>query len=472
MRNIFIKTESKLYLLLLLFLCSLLAKAQSSESDSSGFDFNGINDLSGVDVQAWAGNGNSSSDYAWAENGNWIDYNGSPGTGNNNYNDNNGNYNTNPSNTDSGSGGGSGGDKQTLSEIVLTKTVRPGQVHTQRIKVLRDEQNRLEIFVSQIIVNGLVIGTVTFSNPQKENGVEFYSKLTIEVYSNSPIAISSITPNTNEDRDYTKISSGSTQGVNQVVQGDINVYQSLGIIKFDVPINESEDLVITGSTTLTKVPTETKAPCIVAKELTVLANNQTYKKAVEDIKIAASDGLEHSITFGKNSSGQFITTTMVQGDKTSVAGNYNIQGAFASLHNHPNYTTHSGMDLHNIVFLNNLYPKFNNGLVLAGKEYVYAAVITDLAAAQTFVAKYLIDPKSNTPAHYPEVMRKEMTKVFNNMNSYSMESQTISKAFVLDKYNAGITFFKQNTKGEFYPLIAKEISQTNGSKIYTLIPCS
>lgn len=217
---------------------------------------------------------------------------------------------------------------------------------------------------------------------------------------------------------------------------------------------------------------ETKDPCIVAKELTTLGSSPFFQKAVQDIKNTPDFyAREYSIPLGKNKGGQIYAGTMNPGEKSSVELNHYIQGFFTDLHNHPSYNSHSASDLYNITVLNKLYPDYKGGVVLAGNE-VYVAVVTDLAAAQIFAAKYINKPIADIPASYTDSIRDEISKTFNNMDSYLTEAHTKAKAIVLDKYNAGITFFKQGTNNVFYPLKMKEVKQADGSKKYTLIPCS
>lgn len=243
-------------------------------------------------------------------------------------------------------------------------------------------------------------------------------------------------------------------------------------MNFTAPINEEEDIIFTGNFTAVNFPDEKKDPCVVAKQLTTVAANPVFQKAKQDITSTPDFyGREYSIALGKNTGGQIYAGEMNAGAKDSAVLNYNIQGFFTDLHNHPSYRIHSGIDLYNITVLNKLYPNYSGGFVLPNKEAVYAAVITDLAAAQAFVAKYLTDPKTKKPAHYPDFMQREMNKVLDDMNSYSIESESRAKAFVVSKYNAGITFFRQNNDGKFYPLTIKGTKQANGSFVFTLIPC-
>lgn len=306
-------------------------------------------------------------------------------------------------------------------------------------------------------MNGVVVGTVTFSTPLRDsNGIDIYSKMTIEVFSHCPIAITTITFDNPQTSTY-EGSQHSTDGNRDKALTDFSMYQNLGIMNFTAA-NSQDDK---------------KDPCVIAKQLTTLGENPVLQKAVQDIRNTPDFyGREYSIALGKNTSGQIYAGTMNPGKENSVVLNYNIQGFFVDLHNHPSYGSHSAIDLYNITVLSRLYPDYNGGLVLAGNE-VYAAVVTDLAAAQAFVSKYVIKPTPENPlSSYTESLNDEIMSVWEKMDFYLTEAQTKAKNVVLNKYNAGVTFFKQNDKGLFYPLITKETKQPNGTKKYSLIPCS
>lgn len=467
MKNI-LRINSKLFLLFVLLLGSITIKAQTGESGEDPFDFNGMNELHNVNVPGYSGGSDNSWDTPslyWSTD--WWN------TTNNNtptlyeYYINNGNK---TNNSDSGLSGF--GDntiqRQWVSLIALTKNIKPGEKHTQTVKVLRGPHNSTDRFVSNLIVNGLQVGIITFSGPKKEaNGVHIYTKLTIELFSNSPISISSLSPVTTENTQY----DGSEHSKNdnlQNVSGNLSMYKDLGVVEFNLPMNENEDLIIKGTPYDPYNPPKIKDPCEVAKELTDLAKDQTYKKAINDIKTAAVDKLEHSITFGKNTAGQTTASAMTNGVSGSVMPNINWPGAKSVAHNHPNDTPPSGGDILAMTRINKQNNNFNTCYAMAGGE-IYAIAVTDLAAAQVFSANYLVNNTSGK--EYPKFMFDEMSDVWNDMDSYLTEGQAMAKAFVVNKYNGGITFFKQNSNGVFYPLITKEVKQPNGSKTYKLIPC-
>lgn len=464
------KIDFRIMLLFLLLFFCVTIKAQKGENEPpSGFDIG--EQLNNVPIDAY-----EPPDDSWDSAS--LYWNTDP----NEYISNNDDYyipqylppieKTGPKNEYGGNVENGDGDKQTKSQVLLTKKIMPGETHTQSVKVLRDPSTSTDKKAIDLIVNGVKVGTVTFSAPLRDaNGIDIYSKMTVEVFRHCPIAITSITFDNPQTSNYEGSQHSTTSNLKEALT-DLSMHRAFDIINFTSPINEEEDIIFTGSFTAANFPDNKKDPCIVAKELTTLGASPVFKKALQDIRNTKDFYYrEYAISLGKNTGGQIYASTMIGGGKIEVAVNHSMEGFFINLHNHPSYTIHSGRDLSNATLFNKFYPNYIGSFVLPHTEQVYAAVITDLAAAQAFVAKYLTDPKTNEPRHYPDFMYTEMTQVLGDMHSYSIESDSRAKAFVVSKYNAGITFFRQNNYGKFYPLLIKETTQTNGSKAYTLINC-
>ncbi|WP_343589339.1 hypothetical protein [Flavobacterium sp.] len=237
------KKYSSFLLLFIMAIFSNTMKAQTNEN-GGGFNWDGINDLDNVNVSGNGGGSNNSWDYAshyWNyEPNNYI------GSNNDYYNQQ---YSTGGSGSGQTSGGGNSGgsgavDRQTRSQVVLTKKVLPGQTHTQDVKVLRDPNTSTNKKVIDLIVNGEKVGTVTFNTPVRDaNGVDIYSKMTVEVFHNCPVAITNIVFDAPETSSYIG-DQHSTNGNLEKVLADINVYEDFKQMSFTMPINEEEDLII------------------------------------------------------------------------------------------------------------------------------------------------------------------------------------------------------------------------------------
>jgi hypothetical protein len=101
----------------------------------------------------------------------------------------------------------------------------------------------------------------------------------------------------------------------------------------------------------------------------------------------------------------------------------------------------------------------------------YAIVVTDIVAANAFVKTYPADISPIYPPEFPDF-------IFNQLQDNtlyiggSVEGQTEAISLILDKYNSGITLMRQDSNGEFYPIIIREETQINGNKNYINIPCN
>jgi hypothetical protein len=237
-----LKRSSTLILLFVLLIFSSTITAQNNESGGGEFNWDGINDLDNVNIPGHSDD-STPRDYAWDYG--WDNY----GNDNTPHIDNPTNeeyYNGHNNGSGSNGSSGNGVNAQKKSIIVLNKTVKPGQKYTQAIKVLRDPHNSTNKYVSNLVINGIVVGTITFSEPQKDaNGVDIYTQLTVEVFSNSPIAISSLSPQDAETSEY-EGSQHSTDYNLQNLIGEI-LFNNDGMnIDFNMPMNENEDLIVRG----------------------------------------------------------------------------------------------------------------------------------------------------------------------------------------------------------------------------------
>ena len=211
-------------------------------------------------------------------------------------------------------------------------------------------------------------------------------------------------------------------------------------------------------------------PCITAKEISIATQSTTYLSAKASIN-SASANIEHSITLGKDVNGNITQAPMRSGGQNSVAVNTTWPGAFGALHNHPNNTQISGGDIYASIALNANNSNFTTSFIATDGE-VYAAVVTDLAAAQAFVAAYPADHSPGYNPEFPDFIFNQLQVLVTPMGS-SIEGKTAAIAFILDKYNAGITLLKQDSNGEFKPIKTLETTNSDGSKTYTTrTPCN
>jgi hypothetical protein len=212
-------------------------------------------------------------------------------------------------------------------------------------------------------------------------------------------------------------------------------------------------------------------PCEKAQSMTNGMQDSEYKAALNSIRTASSDGLEHSITLGKYGWGETIQSPLNTGGTHDVLVNTSLQGAFASIHNHPTADLPiSGGDIYESVKLNTLYGDFATSFIALPDGSTYVIVVTDLAAAQAFVTTYPADLKPGYNAEFPDFIFDQIEALKSDMG-YGTEARTTAMAFVLDKYNAGITLLKQDSSGNFNSIKTEETIQ-NGVKTYTPKPCN
>lgn len=212
-------------------------------------------------------------------------------------------------------------------------------------------------------------------------------------------------------------------------------------------------------------------PCTIASNMTKDAQSSTFISAKSNIENASSDGLEHSITLGRDASGNITQSSIRPGGQNAVAVNTSWSGAFASLHNHPNNTQLSAGDIYSSIKLNTMNSNFTTSYILTNGQ-LYSIVVTDLAAAQAFATAHPADQILGYNPEFPDKIFEEIEKIqTSDMKYTSVEGKTQAISFVLDKFNSGITLMKQDSTGDFKPIKMEEII-LNGNTVYNQIHCN
>jgi hypothetical protein len=210
-------------------------------------------------------------------------------------------------------------------------------------------------------------------------------------------------------------------------------------------------------------------PCTTGDIVTSLSQSKVYLAALNNVK-SANPTIEHSITLGRDASGNITQAPMNNGGPVKVETNTSWADAFGAIHNHPNNTTISAGDIYSAVTLNSNNSNFTTTFVYTDGE-IYAAVVTDLTAAQAFVAAYPADIRTGYNPEFPDFIYNQLIDLRSKMGE-SISGRTMAMAFILDKFNVGITFLKQDSSGRFNPLQIKEIPRSNGTLAYILTPCN
>lgn len=215
-----------------------------------------------------------------------------------------------------------------------------------------------------------------------------------------------------------------------------------------------------------------KDPCSTGPATTTISQSSSYINANTSITTASADGNEHSITLGKDSSGNITQAPMNNGSPNKVETNTSWPGAFVDIHNH---TTNGSPSSNDIVYAavekNEINSEHTTSFVNV-PDGSYAIVVTDLAAAKAFVLANPADKSPNYPPEFPDKIFEEIDKIQAYYTGGTVEGKMQAVSFILDKYNAGITILKQDYMGNYQPLIIKETINPDNSKTYTLIPCN
>jgi len=204
-----------------------------------------------------------------------------------------------------------------------------------------------------------------------------------------------------------------------------------------------------------------------ANKATTLSQNGTYISAKSNILTAgAADGKEHGISFGKDASGNIITSSMTTGT-TNSSGTGIVSNKFADLHNHPGNTPPSSGDLYGFIDMASANSSIETRYIVTPNGTVYALVITDLQAAKNFNLNY---PRESNPGYEPG-FPGDIVDEYNELKGWYGASDEMAMAFVLAKYNAGVALLKQDSNGNFKRLNTNQTTDANGNTIYVANNC-
>ncbi|HSN59428.1 MAG TPA: hypothetical protein VLR49_00730 [Ferruginibacter sp.] len=213
-------------------------------------------------------------------------------------------------------------------------------------------------------------------------------------------------------------------------------------------------------------------PCESARagvtKATRLANHKVFIAALQEIKAAfAKDSMEHSVSFATSANGEISSSPMSKGNamNSSVPA---LPGAIADLHNHPgNFPPASG-DLYGLIDLNTNYNSYDTRFAVTQNGTIYALIITDAQAATVFNHNFpRVAPayKGSSPT-FPESLVDEFRELKYLYNC----NDEMALAYILEKYNTGISLLKQTGKGSFKKL--RTVAQFKGEQLlFTAADC-
>ncbi len=210
-----------------------------------------------------------------------------------------------------------------------------------------------------------------------------------------------------------------------------------------------------------------------ANAVTSLSQDLTYQVAQNNIIGAAgNDHLEHGVTFGRDANNDITTSPITTGSTSQGSINSNWPAGFADLHNHPNYQPPSPQDFYNLISVNNSHVGYNIRMVIPPDGSVYALVIINQPMANVFIGKYPSENIGYGP-DFPEAINDLFIKVKNyaaSQGADNLVAEEMAMAFIMDKYNTGISLLKQDDNGNFKRL---QTSTTimNGVRSYAQNNC-
>lgn len=205
-----------------------------------------------------------------------------------------------------------------------------------------------------------------------------------------------------------------------------------------------------------------------AKKATTLASHTIFITAMQEIKAAfAQDLLEHSVSFASSENGDILSSPMSKGNamNSSVPA---LPGAFADLHNHPRNIPPDAGDLYGLIDLNRNNNNYDTRFAVTQNGTIYALLITDVQAATVFNQHYpRVAPafKGSSPT-FPEALVDE----FREMKYLYNCNDEMALAYILEKYNTGISLLKQTGKGSFKKL--RTVAEIKGEqRSFTAADC-
>ena len=188
-----------------------------------------------------------------------------------------------------------------------------------------------------------------------------------------------------------------------------------------------------------------------AAAATLFTKSSVYNFALSGIKNAfVIDKYEHCISFGKDAANNIIASPILNGAATSGKVPA-IANAFADLHNHPDNTPPDAGDFYGLININKNNPTYKTRFVVTLDGTLYALLVTDTAAINVFSVKYPRQPPAF--AGGPPGFAVSITDEAREMKYKYHCTDEMVVAFILEKYNTGVSLLKQHSNGTFKKII-------------------
>ena len=205
-----------------------------------------------------------------------------------------------------------------------------------------------------------------------------------------------------------------------------------------------------------------------AEAATILSKTSIYDSAVKEIQTAfAQDRKEHVVAFGRDNHNNIIKSPLNKGGQANGIVP-RISNAFADLHNHPGNHPPDAGDLYGLIDNSQKQKGYNTRFVITFNKTMYALVVTNPEAAAIFNLKYPRDLSGclGCSPKFPEAIVDE----FREMKYGYGCTDEMALAFILEKYNAGVSLLKQLSNG-FFIKMRTSVSCQGSSLSFTSNNC-
>ena len=214
--------------------------------------------------------------------------------------------------------------------------------------------------------------------------------------------------------------------------------------------------------------TKVKTPCEKAiapsTTATTYSKTTTFNNAKTSIS-GMNNNKENGVVFG-NINGTTQSTWLQTGGEHSITLTHSFADPTGDLHNHTDNTPPSPGDFYSLINARNSFSNYNTRYVTTPDGTIYALVVTDLAAMNTFLQNY--PPYQSNPNMSPNFSGQMFDDWFNFIfNGYGNEEMALS--YVLDKYNTGIALTKLENN-EFRKINIQQ-ENINGETTYKQTSC-
>lgn len=211
-------------------------------------------------------------------------------------------------------------------------------------------------------------------------------------------------------------------------------------------------------------------------EANTLKQDQSFINAINEIKTAASDGKEHTVSFGKTSDNDIIKSEIKTSGNIGSANVYTgLTNYFADIHNHPNNSKPSTRDLYYLVNSHQNYEKLNTRFVLMGNGELYALTITDYSKAASFIAKYPLEENPPGFFDFPKILSDEMFEIHDALviqNYSDLDANCFALAHILNNNNTGLALLKYENNSFKRQSINSYLNESTNQTTYTKNNCN